>query len=469
MTKSKGLVRTGTPAGSDCKNRQQAMPVLNDEQEGTRSAADNVKSAFPAEMSHEIRTYLNTILNLAQLLEKKSLLPDQNSIVQRISIAGQSLLGILNVKRIPATPRSEQEESGSRLAGRRVLVVDDSKLNRIVVTQGLVQEGATAESAGNGEEALNYLRERPGEFDIVLMDVQMPVMDGLTATRTLRNELGLADLPVIALSAGGKEKERQKVLDAGLNDFLLKPVNMEEMVGILLRWLPPPQGGDKSPPPEEATNDRESPMRQLTPALDIARGIAIMNNNEAIYRELIGELVRIHGDDAARIRGAVFAGNLHKAAEMAHALKGVAGNLAADGVFLAAHELEGALLRDQHELVDRYLLRLTDALTELRNVTLLIKKDPTLQKRGPLCSLPRPEELSPLMEELMRLLSHRCMDALDVMAQLGERLTGTVAAAEAALLRKAVNRLEFDAAQVMAQRLAYQLTGLAHQLPQQKL
>lgn len=76
---------------------------------------------------------------------------------------------------------------------------------------------------------------------------------------------------------------------------------------------------------------------------------------------------------------------------MAHALKGVAGNLAADGVFLAAYVLEGALLSDQHELVDRYLLRLMDALTELRNVTLLIKKDPTLQKRGPLCSLPRPE------------------------------------------------------------------------------
>ena len=127
--------------------------------------------------------------------------------------------------------------AGERLVGRRILVVDDSEINLEVVKHALLLEGAEAVKAVDGQEAIDILAERPTDFDAVLMDVQMPVMDGITATRKLRNELGLVNLPVIALTAGVLREEKEKVLEAGVDDFLAKPVDLENMIAVILRLL----------------------------------------------------------------------------------------------------------------------------------------------------------------------------------------------------------------------------------------
>ncbi len=143
----------------------------------------------------------------------------------------------LQEKTIPiAPPADEPKPKAGRLVGLRFLVVDDSRMNRILVERMLEREGAHVMSAENGAQALERLRA-PGEaFDAVLMDVQMPVMDGLSATRHIRDELGLERLPVIALSAGVLDDQRQQVFEAGANDFLPKPVDLEELVVTLSRW-----------------------------------------------------------------------------------------------------------------------------------------------------------------------------------------------------------------------------------------
>ncbi len=128
---------------------------------------------------------------------------------------------------------------GPRLAGWRILVVDDSEINLLVVNRALAREGAKTMSACDGKQAVECLRAEPGGFEAVLMDVQMPVMDGLAATRAIRNELGLSELPVIAFTAGVLQGERQEALNAGVTDFLAKPVELEEMVALLLRWSAP--------------------------------------------------------------------------------------------------------------------------------------------------------------------------------------------------------------------------------------
>ena len=126
-----------------------------------------------------------------------------------------------------------------RLAGLKVLAVDDSPINRMVVERALKVEGAHVTLAANGQEALDLLRAQPESFDLVLMDIQMPVMDGLTATRAIRTDLGLRSLPVIALSAGVMAEEQQQALDAGVNDFLPKPMNLEQMTNMILRYCRP--------------------------------------------------------------------------------------------------------------------------------------------------------------------------------------------------------------------------------------
>ena len=139
-----------------------------------------------------------------------------------------------------ARPVAEKVSTATqRLTGLKVLAVDDSPINRMVVERALKVEGAHVTLATNGQEALDRLRAQPTQFDVVLMDIQMPVMDGLAATRVIRTELGQTSLPVIALSAGVLAEEQQQAIDAGVNDFLAKPMNLEQMTDMLLRYCRP--------------------------------------------------------------------------------------------------------------------------------------------------------------------------------------------------------------------------------------
>lgn len=142
------------------------------------------------------------------------------------------------MERLEVIDQAGQENLvGQRLAGRRILVADDSAINLEVVKHALKLEGADAVLALDGKEAVDMLKEASTGFDAVLMDVQMPVMDGITATRMLRNELGLVNLPVIALTAGVLQDEKAKVLQAGVDDFLAKPVDLEDLVVVILRLI----------------------------------------------------------------------------------------------------------------------------------------------------------------------------------------------------------------------------------------
>ncbi len=272
---------------------------------------------------------------------------------------------------------------GPRLKGRRVLVVDDSELNRIVVTRALALEGAVTETVNDGQQALDVLRARSHDFDIVLMDVQMPVMDGLTATKILRREPLLSELPIIAFTAGVLHEERLKALDAGVDDFLPKPVDLEEMVAVLLRWSSAKQGAEvhdtglAAPVIVPVAPSRVEP--EIHPGLDVAKGVSLCGSKE-LYWELIGELLRRHGDDPAGIRDALAANDLPLATRIAHTLKGVAGNLAAVTVYQAASELEVVLKHDQRDFVDQLLHRLTGAMAEIQTVALPLKNEPTPQE-----------------------------------------------------------------------------------------
>jgi CheY-like chemotaxis protein len=114
-----------------------------------------------------------------------------------------------------------------------VLAVDDSQINRMLVERALQLEGAHVTLASDGQQALEILKAQPGDFDAVLMDIQMPIMDGLSATRAIRLDPDLAHLPVFALSAGVLVEEREAALDAGVNDFLGKPLDLDQLNQLL--------------------------------------------------------------------------------------------------------------------------------------------------------------------------------------------------------------------------------------------
>ena len=129
--------------------------------------------------------------------------------------------------------KPDPQSSGPRLPGLRVLAVDDNRINLFMLERALKLEGATVRMAGDGQQALDILRAAPGDFDVVLMDVQMPVMEGLAATRAIRDDPALARMPVVALTAAVMAEEREAALTAGVDDFLTKPINLESMCAAL--------------------------------------------------------------------------------------------------------------------------------------------------------------------------------------------------------------------------------------------
>ena len=133
---------------------------------------------------------------------------------------------------------TEAAVTGPRFLGLHLLVADDNQINRFLAERVLTREGARVTLVNDGLQAVNALREDPEAFNAVLMDIQMPVMDGLAATRAIREELGLTDLPVIALTAAVMPEERQEALVAGVNDFLPKPMELERMVTVIRNYCP---------------------------------------------------------------------------------------------------------------------------------------------------------------------------------------------------------------------------------------
>ncbi|MEO5686214.1 MAG: response regulator [Burkholderiaceae bacterium] len=218
------------------------------------------------------------------------------------------------------------------LRGAQVLLVEDNAINREIALTILSRAGIAVSVACDGQEALDMLGRR--HFDGVLMDCQMPVLDGYAATRALRRLPQFGDLPVIAMTANAMVGDREKVLAAGMNDHIAKPINVDEMFATLARWIP------------RASADRQGsasadPLAGLV-TFDGVAGVRAMGGDEALYRRLLRMFRDREASFPQRFRAARAAGDLSAAMRMAHDLKSVAGSLVARAVCGPAEELERA-------------------------------------------------------------------------------------------------------------------------------
>ncbi len=225
-------------------------------------------------------------------------------------------------------------------AGCRALVVEDNEINREVASELLKAEGLAVVTAGNGAEALQILQREP--FDIVFMDIQMPEMDGMEATARLKDIPALRDLPVVALTAHAMIGDRQRFLEAGMDDYLSKPIEERALQRVLGRWLAdrgsaaPAAGraGHRAPP---AVPD--GPV----PGVHLADALQRVNGNQALLLRLLRRFQERVADDVAGIRNAVTDGRLDEARAAVHTLKGAAATLSAVTLAQAAATVEQRL------------------------------------------------------------------------------------------------------------------------------
>jgi two-component system sensor histidine kinase/response regulator len=346
-------------------------------------------------------------------------------------------------------PRRSAEAPARRFApGAAVLVVEDNEVNRQVARELLAAAGIEAECAESGEEALLRCAQR--RYDTVLMDIQMPGLDGIETTRRLKADARLADMPVVALTAHAMASDRERFLEAGMDDYLAKPIDEGELCRVLARWLPTVEGETAAP---------RAPLPALPPPeLEGVRGIDVplalerVNRNAPLLRRLIEQLHARHADAGRRIAAQVAAGDWKAAADAAHTLKGAAATLAAQRVAAAAARIETDARAGRSERAD--LDELQAALDELTPPTATSATE-TEPAAAP-ATLDR-DAVQRARTELAAQLARNSFSARAAFDALRLVLAGAGADAELARLGDHIDRLEFDRAAACLDALAARL------------
>ena len=254
----------------------------------------------------------------------------------------------------------------SGIAGARVLLVEDNELNQEVASALLADVGMRVDVAGDGAVALTMIERQ--DYDLVLMDMQMPVMDGITATRAIRRQERHLGLPILAMTANAMEGDRQACLAAGMNDHLAKPIDPGLLIAALLRWIKPGQRIVTAATPDSATSGGENLLAMLKPiyGLDVPGGLRLARGSEKLYRSLIRKFVSGQRDFDAALDAALAAGDWVTAERLAHTLKGVSGQIGAQTIRALATILEKSIHeREAPEVYRELRQQIAESLADL--------------------------------------------------------------------------------------------------------
>ncbi|NDG39247.1 MAG: response regulator, partial [Betaproteobacteria bacterium] len=237
----------------------------------------------------------------------------------------------------------------ARLDGAHVLLAEDNEVNREIALEWLKSLGLVVDAAVDGQQALALARGRV--YDLVLMDMQMPVMDGLQATRAIRELPGWQAVPILALTANAFDQDRQACEAAGMNGFITKPVDPKALHAILLKWLRAGSLAPTDPPASPAPTldaKTQATLARLAalPGFKVARGLAVLRGKADQYLDLLGGFAESHADDMAKLAASLVAGDTDEVEHLLHSLKGTAGVFGADHVAALAQQLTLSLRAD---------------------------------------------------------------------------------------------------------------------------
>jgi PAS domain S-box-containing protein len=340
-----------------------------------------------------------------------------------------------------------------RLSGMRILLVEDNEINQEVAEYMLLHAGATVQVAANGKLAVELLAAAPERYDVVLMDVQMPVMNGYDATREIRSQ-GLLTLPIIAMTANVLEDDRRRAAEAGMNAHVAKPIDVEELISVLTRLVtirdatremvaPVPA---KAPPPAP-TAFLMPPISPL-PGIDTDAALARLGGNYEALSALLKRFEQSQGGAVGEVRALLGAGQRQQAAQVLHRLRGVAANLGASDVARLTASAE-AVLHD----ADADTLAMPAALGRLEQALSLVNRTArnlaTPKQNIPTSNTP-PPDLTLKLAELKGLLQNNNLKALEHFRELRPAL---VSATQAQALGEAVETLNFKAARQMVEEM----------------
>jgi two-component system, sensor histidine kinase and response regulator len=347
--------------------------------------------------------------------------------------------------------------------GARVLLVEDNEINQQVATELLEQAGMVVTVAENGKKGMEIVQS--SVFDLVVMDMQMPVMDGYTATREIRKweaslpksgEGARTRVPVVAMTAHAMVGEREKCVEAGMDDYLTKPIDPDQLYGILLKWIKPGEREVPLPAAKPAGDTEEIDLLESLPGIDIESALQRLAGNRKLFVSLLKGFHRDFKKSPDEIRQALKGGDLEVAERMAHTVKGVAGNLSADELRSTAAVLEERIKNCNLDKIDDVLAAFDDKLqVVIQSIEGMTKKEEADKAETPV----DPALVKPLLASLSGMLAENDsdMDATGILEEIKGHLSGDKYSEEFNQIEEFIEIGAFGKAQTLLTALAVKI------------
>jgi two-component system sensor histidine kinase/response regulator len=351
------------------------------------------------------------------------------------------------------------EEELQTIRGARVLLAEDNEINQQVAKEILEQAGLVVSIANNGKEAVEMVRQ--GNFEVVLMDIQMPVTGGFEATQELRKDGEFKDLPIIAMTAHAMAGDREKSLEAGMNDHVTKPIDPEQLLSAMVKWIKPGKR-DVSEGVRQLVigkKEVEGILPSELPGLSIASGLSRVGGNKQLYTKLLCKFKEAQETALEQIKEALQSGDMETAARLAHTVKGVSGNLGGESLYRAAAELEKAI-KEGKEGLDPPLTEFGSQLKAVMNGIRAFEESLAAQQGSdkPAAEVRVDKEaVQPLLQEMSQLLERDLTEAMSRLEALKEHLVNSSVCEEFQRLEKEVEGFDTDSALKSVETIAGKL------------
>jgi two-component system, sensor histidine kinase and response regulator len=339
------------------------------------------------------------------------------------------------------------EEELRKIRGARVLLAEDNEINQQVAEEILQQAGLVVRSANNGKEAVEMVNA--GNFDVVLMDIQMPVMGGFEATQEIRRNERFQDLPIIAMTAHAMAGDREKSIEAGMNDHLTKPIDPDQLISALVKWVKP---GDRETSEGLSELSSESKKAQdilptQLPGISVASGLGRVAGNRQLYAKLLCKFKDGQENALDQIKAALQVGDVETATLLAHTVKGVSGNLGGDNLYQAAAELEKAIKEGKN--LDHVMAEFDSQLKVVIDGIRVVEERLTAQKEpedSGVEALVDREAVKTLLQEIAQLLESDLNEAMYRLEALNRHLANSSVKVEFKRLEKQIESFDMDTA-----------------------
>ena len=263
----------------------------------------------------------------------------------------------------------------SNIKGSKVLLAEDNEINQQVAKELLEKAGLRVTIANNGKEAIKAIEGL--DFNLVLMDLQMPVMGGLEATKCIRENPRFSSLPIVAMTAQAMSGDREKCIEAGMDDYITKPIDVNELFSTLIKWIKPKGSKVTDTYTSEnrfQTDEMRSEEAQLPtlPGIDIKSGLIRVGNNMELYKKLLIKFRNDYSNSFNETKAALDNDNLEEAERLVHSIKGVAGNIGINKLHKVTGDLEAVIRkRDTGKykaMLNQYSKELNNTLTSLQEL-----------------------------------------------------------------------------------------------------